>query len=277
VSAVQAREQATGRRLDIVHIYHRWNDIFPTSSELRIANSGHLLFLNWEPRDAHGKPVRWADIASGQQDSAIMTAARRLAALHRPVLVSFSHEPEQSFSTKGSAADFRAAFQQVVNRSRAAGATNVLWVWNVMGLSDPTWLGRYRQMWPGNDYVDWVAWDPYNFASCRGRPWKSFSQTVSPFYNWLKANGFGNKPFMLAEYGTVEQPGVADGKARWLADIPTTLASLPKLRAMVYFDLPAPPANCDWRSDTSAASVAAFDDLARNKRFEWPALRQIGP
>ena len=37
-------------------------------------------------------------------------------------------------------------------------------------------------MWPGTGYVDWIAWDPYNFAGCRGRPWQNFTATVNPFY-----------------------------------------------------------------------------------------------
>jgi hypothetical protein len=276
VSAVAAQEASTDRRLDIVHTYHRWQDNFPTSAEAQLAAAGHLLFLNWEPRDPNGQSIRWADIAAGGQDDTIDRTMQRLADVRRPVLVSFSHEPEQDYSRHGTAEDFRAAFRHVVDRARAVGAKNVLWVWNVMGLSDPTWLSRYQRMWPGDSYVDWVAWDPYNFASCRGRPWKSFVQTVRPFYDWLTSHGLGHKPFMLAEYGTIEDPTSPDGKAHWLADIPAALAAMPKLRALVYFDLPAPPANCDWRSDTSASSSAAFHVLATNHAFAWPARQHIG-
>jgi len=37
-------------------------------------------------------------------------------------------------------------------------------------------------------------------------PCRSFSGTVKPFYSWLMDNGYGGKPFMLAEYGTIENP-----------------------------------------------------------------------
>jgi hypothetical protein len=276
VTAIDQREQSAGRRQDIVHTYHRWLDVFPTKAESTLASTGHLLFLNWEPRTPDGRPVHWSEIATGSQDQVIDAAAHRLAALGQPILVSFSHEPELNFSTKGSAADFRNAFRHVVTRARAAGATNVRWVWNVMGLADPVWLGRYQQLWPGNDVVDWVAWDPYNFASCNNKPWKSFSQTVKPFYDWLESHHFGDKPFMLAEYGTIEDPQSADRKANWLAGIPHALASMPNLRALLYFDLPTPPASCDWRTDTSAISRTAFDKLADNPRFSWPSEQRIG-
>jgi hypothetical protein len=75
-----------------------------------------------------------------------------------------------------------------------------------------------------------------------------------PFYRWLQANALAGKPLMLAEFGAVAGPD----QAAWFAGIPEALAQLPLLKALVYFDLPAPPANCDWRTDSSPASAAAY-------------------
>jgi hypothetical protein len=265
-TAVLGQERASGRRLDIVHTYHRWFDDFPTAGERALAASGHLLFINWEPTDQQGRPMSWAAIAMGAQDATIDAEAQRLKALPT-VLISFSHEPEYLYGQHGSATDFAAAFRHIHDRMRADGATNVKWVWDVMGLSDPVWRARYASLWPGASYVDWVAWDPYNWASCRGDEWKSFDQIVHPFYSWLLAQGYGGKPFMLAEYGTVEQAGAVTGKASWFAAVPAALAAMPNLRALVYFDVAAPPANCDWQVTTSASALAAFDDLATSSPF----------
>ncbi len=270
-AAVDAQESASGRRLDIVHTYHRWYDVFPTSTERGLANSGRLLFLNWQPTDQNGSAIPWASIANGQHDPEIDALAARLKSLP-VVLLSFSHEPEYNYGTYGSAADFVAAFRHVHDRLAADGAANVRYVWDVEGLTDPVWLARYASLWPGAAYVDWVAWDPYNWASCRaGRTWQSFSQTVSPFYDWLMANGYGDKPFMLGEYGSVEKVGDPGGKASWLTQIPDALKTLPNLRALVYFDVPAPPASCDWQLTTSTAAVNAFDKLAASAPFQRTA------
>ncbi len=263
-AAVTDRERATDRRLDIVHTYHRWFDSFPTATERAIATSGHLLFLNWEPVDAGGVAMSWAAIAAGSHDREIRALGARLKAFGRPVLLSFSHEPEASYPAHGgSASDFVAAFRHVHDLVGAAGASQVRWVWNTMGLADPVWRGRYRQLYPGDRYVDWIAWDPYNWADCRQRDWQSFAQTVTPFYQWLEANGFGNKPFMLAEFGSVEQPGQAGRKADWFTQIPAALAHLSNLKALVYFDLPRPPANCDWQISTSPESAAGYRAAAQ--------------
>jgi hypothetical protein len=272
--AVRVRDAATGRRLDIVHTYHRWYDTFPTASELAVAGAGHMLLLNWEPVDRSGQPMSWAGIAAGRRDAQIDIEARRLKAVPSIVFMSFSHEPEKDYRRHGTAWDFAAAFRHVHERMRADGVTNVRWVWDMMGLDDPTWHSRYLAMWPGDAFVDWVAWDPYNWAGCTGRPWRSFAQTARPFYDWLEAHGLGHKPFMLAEYGTVEDPSSANAKAAWLSGIPAALKALPNLRALVYFDLPAPPANCDWMINTSSGSEHAYSALARSSPFAATAKLQ---
>jgi hypothetical protein len=271
-ATVTAQETADGRRLDIVHTYHRWYDNFPSAAERGLADDGHLLLLNWEPTDTAGRPMAWAAIAQGVHDNEINALAAKLKTMPT-VLLSFSHEPEYGYGSHGKPADFVAAFRHVVDRLRADGASNVRFVWDVEGLTDPVWLARYASLWPGTNYVDWVAWDPYNWANCRipARSWKSFSQTVTPFYNWLISHGYGDKPFMLAEYGTVEKTGDPAGKASWFGGIPTALASLPNLRALVYFDFPAPPANCNWQITTSTVASNAFRELATSAPFRSTA------
>jgi hypothetical protein len=270
-AAVSAVQLQLHRDLDVVHTYHRFYDRFPTDNESALARQGHMVFFNWEPVDQRGRLMSWSAIAAGVHDDSIDRTARRLAALPGTALVSFSHEPELHLHEHGSVTDFAAAFRRVVDRVRAAGATRVRWVWNVMGLTDPIWRARYLQLWPGGRYVDWIAWDPYNFASCRDKPWRSFEATVRPFYDWLATADLGDKPLMLAEYGTVEQAGNGPSKADWLARIPFALSRLPRLRALVYFDLPSPPANCDWLVTTSPRATAAFGAVGLSQPFRWAA------
>ena len=270
---VAAAEQASGRRLDIVHTYHRWQDSFPTATESRLSASGRLLFMNWEPVAPDGHDLSWAAIGRGDQDATIRAEAARLARVGHEVFVSFSHEPELHYGTHGTTADFAAAFRRVVTVSRQAGATNVRWVWDVMGLADPVWHDRYRTLWPGSAYVDWIGWDPYNSGNCQHRAWRSFADTVTPFYDWLQGQAFAaGKPFMLAEYGSVEGSSPA-AKADWFSSIPAVVAGLPRLKALVYFNLPAPPGNCDWLTATSPRSAGAFAALAGNPIFRWTATR----
>jgi hypothetical protein len=90
--------------------------------------------------------------------------------------------------------------------------------------------------------------------------WKDFSGTIKPFYDWLMANGYGTKPFMLAEYGSVEDPNNPSARADWFAGATNSLVNgeFPNLKVVSYFDHPAPPATCDWRVETNPTTLASY-------------------
>ena len=82
-------------------------------------------------------------------------------------------------------------------RFDALGVTNVVWVMNFMGYEG--WNCVENAVWPGNDYVDWVMWDPYP----RNATW---AYHVGGFYNWLTTHSdaehnYLSKPWGLAEFG----------------------------------------------------------------------------
>jgi beta-mannanase len=182
-------------------------------------------------------------------------------------MLSFSHEPEADIGSEGSATDFVAAYRRVHDVAVAAGATNVVWVWDVEGIATRHWESIYRSLWPGAAYVEWIAWDPYNFASCKARPWRSFRQLVSPFYAFLARSPFQHRPLMLAEFGTVGGQSGSHSKQSWYAGVRSSLASFPRIKAAVYFDYPSPPASCNWSSSSSPTSAAAFARLANDPIF----------
>ncbi len=270
-AAVAYNEIETGRRLDIVHTYHRWTQSFPTISEAALAKSGHILFINWQPTDAEDKPIAWQAVADGSQDKVILAEAVRLKSLGTPVMVSFSHEPEANVKDEGSASQYVAAFRRVHDVAVAAGATNVVWVWDIEGISTKHWYDLYRRFWPGAHYVDWIAWDPYNFASCRNRPWRSFEALVAPFYRWVQRQPFAHRPLMLAEYGTIGNTAGPRTKQSWYKGEASSLSEFPAIKSVVYFDYPSPPASCDWVSSATPAAAASFAALAKSQIFEATA------
>jgi beta-mannanase len=205
--------------------------------------------------------VPWAELAAGAHDAVIDAIAARVKALGLPVLMDFTHEPEEQ-SELGTPQQFAAAYRHVVQRFRATGADNVSWVWTVMGYS-----GHYDQyaggLYPGDDVVDWIGWDPYNWYVCHASDWKSFAHKVSGFYDWLLANGHADKPFMLSEYGSAEHLSDPLAKGAWFRDALSSLTSgaFPNLKALVYFDSNK-SGECDWRLDSSSASLDGYRQLA---------------
>jgi hypothetical protein len=117
-------------------------------------------------------------------------------------------------------------------RFDARGVDNVVWVMNYMGWKG--WNCVVKNLWPGNDYVDWVMWDPYPKTAT----WTPF---VNMFYNFLLANNdathdFMSKPWGLAEFGYV---GSSQTAAYAMYDeIRRNLANgvHPRLKAYVVWD-----------------------------------------
>jgi len=245
-------ESQMGRRFDIAHFYHQWTSNFPTAEERSIAAEGRLLLLNWK------MPSPWSSVASGSQDAQIATTASRLKALGRKVFLSPHHEPEDQVGSFGSASDYARAFRRIVDEFRQAGVGNVIFVWNMMGYVGG-YGGIYPQLYPGDSYVDWIAYDPYNWVGCKsGHKGRSFAEITKPMYDWTAAHA-PNKPLMLAEFGLREQPAGMPTKAEWFRDALVTLKTTrTRIKALVYFNTNHA---CDWRITSSSSSVAAYRQI----------------
>jgi beta-mannanase len=245
-------EAQMGRKFDIAHFYHQWTSSFPTAEERSIAAEGRLLLLNWK------MPSPWSSVANGAHDGQIATTANRLEALGRKVFLAPHHEPEDQVGSFGSASDYARAFRRVVDGFRSAGASNVIFVWNVMG-----YVGGYGdiypQLYPGDSYVDWIAYDPYNWVGCKsGHQGRSFAEITKPMYDWTAAH-HPNKPLMLAEFGLREQPAGMPSKAEWFRNALVTLKTTrTRIKALVYFNTNH---TCDWRITSSSSSVAAYRQI----------------
>jgi hypothetical protein len=267
--AVVRFERQVGHRLDIVHVYARGDDPFPTSEQLALtsrADAKRLLFVNWKPDLGHS----WADVAAGAADERIDRAARRLRdRLDEPFFLSLHHEPEDEvrpWPRSGyTAHDYAAMFRHVVERLRRGGVDDAVTVMNYMGFRDWAVQPWYDQLYPGDDVVDWVAFDLYATNGLGGQR-GDFADLVDPDtppgswpgnYDW-SARRHPDKPLMLAEWGVGEHPDRPRWKAEFLDSVAAALPRLERLGALVYFsDHDAPKAG-DTRPDTSARSAAAF-------------------
>ncbi|KXK61073.1 glycoside hydrolase [Micromonospora rosaria] len=271
-------EAQVGRRFDVVHRYHDFsnsgsNGAFPDAYQQEQMRQGRIPFFAWESRVfSTGTVLTWADVYSGRHDATIDAVAGRIRAIGSPVFMGFDHEPEDE-PAKGSDADFVRAWRYVHDRFERAGADNAVWVWVMMG-----WSGhhhRYAGLYPGDRYVDWVGYDPYNFHVCNGSTvWKSPHDTVGGFYRWLDENGIGaGKPRMLAEFGTNLHPDDPAAKRRWFEQFPAALKAHPKIKAAIYFNSPGmtrKTSTCDMTMNHDAAALAGFAAAGRDSYLRQP-------
>lgn len=94
-------------------------------------------------------------------------------------------------------------------------------------------------------------------------PWRSPSETFGRWYHWLQDNGFDDKPYLIAEYGTVSDPKDKTAKARWYRDLPKALASYPDIRAVIQFN-----SNkfCDFRVHKNSDVLKAFGGAGKSSQ-----------
>jgi hypothetical protein len=278
-------ETKTGRPQTIYHAYHQGtNEVFPTRMEIAIARNKQnprLLFLNWKPTQAS-----WAKIAAGdaETDSFLDALAAHLR-YNFPEKFFFTiyHEPEDNVDPAAgsgyTAKDYAAMFRHVIERLRARGATNIVSTMDYMAYVPWNTKPWFTDLYPGDDVVDWVAWDAYaysdpgygygDFAEMINR--RSSSKPAWPgFYNWAAQN-FPDKPLMVGEWGVWYSDSNPGHMADFYDSVAAQIQSFPRIKALVYFDTPSDQRGRDSRVDRTAGSLDAYRRLSQQPTFEVSA------
>ncbi|MEV5824494.1 glycosyl hydrolase [Spirillospora sp. NPDC052242] len=262
------RERETGRPLGAVRVFRRWGE--PVVDDfVRSRARSHVFFISVKARRPDGSKLRWADIASAPPGSAIdgeiRRQARALKELPGTVWFTFNHEPENGASSgMGRPREYTDAWRRVVATFREEGARNVRHVWTMTDAAFGRDAARY---YPGDDAVDAIGVDAYNWFTCRGRDegWRPLGELIE------RHRRFGEKhpgeQLMILETGTVEDPADPDRKARWLAEA-AALLQRPEYRrytALLHWDArharPEGP-TCEWDYRSSEPSLRGWRTMA---------------
>ncbi|MEZ5342932.1 MAG: glycosyl hydrolase [Acidimicrobiales bacterium] len=185
-STLQNVESSLGVDFSVIRIFARWNTVFPDADDQAILDSGHAIHLSVRPRSDDGTVVPWSEMAAAQPGSAVYSEKWRRGPIEA-ILVgddgyfTLNHEPEtRDSSGNGGAEDFKAAWRAFTAIVRERGGANISMAWIMTGgaFSD----GRADEWYPGDDVVDVVGTDPYNWHLCQGttRDWRPFDSLVSP-------------------------------------------------------------------------------------------------
>jgi hypothetical protein len=256
-------EAEIGRHLDMDRVYSAWDTVQPDAEvKWDIAND-IVPVLSIKATTTAGTVIPWSQIAAGSYDSTIVAQADALAAVGAPVILTFNHEPE-SDPRNGSPADFVAAWQHYVDVFRDQGATNVSFA--LILEADTYGSASVQQWYPGDSYVDWVGADGYNRFGCNGSPaqWVDFSTLFSPLEDFAVLHG---KPAMIAEWASVENPGVPGEKAAWIAAAAQALGGWPQVKASLYFDDGGVQQGCDFALSSSPSAEQAFAAMGAQPFF----------
>ena len=273
VTAIENLEADLGTTLPLVRVFDRWDSKIDNTYNNFIVDGGRQIMISIKPQTEAGQVITWNQVANAAPGSAhhdqMVRLAREINALDGEVWLAFHHEPEAGdFSRWGDSDDFQAAWRNFHSVLEAQGV-DAQWVWTMTGWSFSVQTSDQRsagKWYPGNDVVDVVGADIYNWNSCRNpnEGWRDMKGPLDPVIEFADARG---KLAGLPEFG-VHAAGAA--KAEWLRET-RDLFKQPyyaeRLALVSYFDSPGAVDTCDWPLQTSAQSFAVASEIANDPFF----------
>ncbi len=129
---------------------------------------------------------------------------------------------------------FKRAYRHIVDRVRARGASNILWVYHANNYSYPweKW-NTIASYYPGDDYVDWLGLSVYG-KQFRNNTWSHYKDLLDYPYRDITSIA-PDKPLMIAEWGVGEFPDSGD-KGAWIADAFRLMRQdYPKIKTAIFW------------------------------------------
>jgi beta-mannanase len=258
----ESQERKLGRRWVIDNRFYSsedWNERTDwTISQKKIP------LITWEPQ---GWPLD--EIIAGTHDDLFRERARSLRDKGVEIFLRWGHEMngnwypwsgEMNGGAAGGARKYIDAWRHMHDLFAEEGASNVVWVWNPLVTDVPAaaW-NHWTNYYPGDEYVDWVGLDAYNWGtSSPCCVWQSFPTLVAQLY----ADYAGKKPLMLPETSSAELGG---SKAAWITEMHQSLKTeFTAIKAVVWFDIDK---ETDWRITSSQATLDAYRAMALDPYF----------
>ena len=167
---------------------------------------------------------------------------------------------------------FKKTWRYVVDRVRARGATNVLWVFQPNNYSDPPGFISWNQpgaYYPGAQYVDWLGLSVYGKQTMNQEDdkWCGFGKLLEWPYHEMCLLDPG-KPIMLAEWGVAESHLPNEDKGEWITEALSSMSkNYPRLKAAVFWHERWENADGSYsnlRVNSSRGSLKAYRDGVAN-------------
>jgi Carbohydrate family 9 binding domain-like/Glycosyl hydrolase family 26 len=260
-------QQRLGKSFASLMWFTDFDHPFPLKAAENATAAGAIPSVTWEPWFWSDKDrIHLDDINSGTWDSYISSWGAAAAAFGKPLFVRWGHEFNGDWYPWGIAkngqapASYVKAYRRVHDLVVRAGAKNVVWVWcpNAGSVPAESW-NEPMAAYPGDEYVDWVAIDGYDFESNA-----SFSDIFSKVYSQVIAKV--DKPIYIGEFATGR---TGKEKADWLREMNAALKTQFKgIKGLVYFSVRK---ERDWRIDDSPDSLAGAKEILSQPYYKSEA------
>jgi hypothetical protein len=229
---------------DMIVFYLQWpnkdqkQESIKSSLEV-IWENGAVPCITWEPmtiNDEREKAIPYQNILNGSYDSYLKSFAEEIRSWGKPLVIRFAHEMNLSRYHWGTEIEeygekspeiYKKLFRYIVAFFRKNKTTNVLWAFspNAESIPNEPW-NDVKNYYPGDEYVNLLGMDGYNWGSeekakkSSHKNWvssfRSFQQIFKPLYVQLKLIA-PKKPIIIFETASTERKG-DPSKMEWLED-----------------------------------------------------------
>ena len=255
-------ESAIGHRLKYERIYHR-TEPFPDAQEQAAWAARRIPVTSFKTLQDDGSAIPFAEVAAGADDDHLRALAAAIRPFgRRPWILIYFAEPEDDVGE--SPEDFAPAFRRVRDVMGDLGP-GITWAHNVShGTYDD---GDGELYYPGDDYVDYIACDGYNWCpgSGHGTEKETFERLFAVTNQFAERKG---KPWLATEVGTWDDPTPGWSKAEWIEQMGRTAKAWARLKGIMWFEHDSDESTlCDWKIQDRADAIEAFAALARDPYF----------
>ncbi|MEH2407018.1 MAG: hypothetical protein V7K18_20485 [Nostoc sp.] len=265
---VGKRHSIAGFFLDIEDSNPAYNIPVPLK---QLRQNGYTAFINLKSTRSA------AQIARGDVDSSLQKVAKAYAdwANGGKDRIAFI-APLQEMNITGEAyskdpQNFKLAYQRIQKIFKEAGVSSqtIRWVFAPNGWSENN-EHRFENYYPGDKFVDVVAFSSYNWGYCSNSSWKHWNSPKEAFEPYIKRMKVmaRSKPIFIAQTASTSntQKGLQkNAKDQWLRDSYTQLSAM-GVKAIIYFNINK---ECDWAINSNTGKSAGYKDAVNNPAFGY--------
>lgn len=272
--------------------YMTWEESFPEGVCNAIAGRDAVPMLIWMPnwpstkgnerRECPMNETGLDEILSGVHDGYIEQFARDVQKWNKTLLIRFLYEFNANWyvwggykngGANGGPEKVKSVWKYVVGKFRELGVQNAQWVWCPHETSDlvsPEPWNDIEHYWPGDEWVDWLGIDGFNFYPEnpeRVNPaLLSFDILFREMHKKLRA--LSNKPIQImtgsGEFVSEHNP---INKIAWVNDMCSKLLNDYEGMVLFYWFHHQFNDKSDWRINSSPESLTTFREQMQKPNF----------
>ena len=270
LSNVDAYSQLVGRRPTIVHGFQQFHDAIPNSGISHLLANYPEFMLTLESGS-----MNLDQILAGQADAHFDRIGRDLGYIPHTIFVRLMHEmngnwyPYSASKVADGQRKYREAFRRGVTRIRAAGGSNLRFVW-CPNVGAPVWPSSpLINFYPGDDVVDILGLDGY--AGYRPATPLTFYSVFNAAVAEITAI-HPSKPLWLCEWGMDAWDYSAAEKERFFDDGCAALKSpvYSRVKASLYFH--STQEGYRWQVNDPVACMDNYQRLVNDPIYQGTAL-----